>query len=385
MEIYINNYAALSSLGFFSATESLNWDKIPNFEFYKEDSGRKSIVAKLADDLIKKSEKYIPEQYLRADRIVKYANYLALATVSANEEFKSNKNLGVFIGSSRAATGIFEELHSRYIKGERLPAATSPLTTHANVASAVAASLDLNSVAIEHSVTCSSGLFSLLDAQAWIKSGTLERAIAGGVEASLTDFTLAQMQSLKIYSNEKSYPYSLPFAKNQEKNTFVLGEGGALFMLSNKAVPASPNYKILGFGLGYENSNSLVGISKSGDSLRLAMQKAIKERNIQPDLIIAHAPGTVSGDNAEASAIRELFPKKTPYIFSSKFLFGHTLGASGTLSLALACDILNKQRVPEFPYETIWGEQDRPEKINTILVNATGFGGTSVCLVIEKV
>jgi 3-oxoacyl-(acyl-carrier-protein) synthase len=214
----------------------------------------------------------------------------------------------------------------------------------------------------------------------------IDSAIAGGVEAPITDFTLAQMLALKIYTPYDTYPFSRPFELYPNHNSFVLGEGAGLFRLGTQRLKGGNNqFEIIGYGVGYENAESLVAISKDGDALAKAMQSAVKQAGVMPDLICAHAPGTILGDQSESRAIKTIFSDNLPYVFSTKFLFGHTLGSSGALSLAYACKLLETQKIIPFPYKTIWGEQNVPKDIKTILVNATGFGGTAVSLMISRV
>jgi 3-oxoacyl-(acyl-carrier-protein) synthase len=77
----------------------------------------------------------------------------------------------------------------------------SPTTTLGNISSWVAHDLQSSGPEISHSITCSTALHALLNGVAWLKAGMADKFLVGGTEAPLTDFTIAQMRALKIYSN----------------------------------------------------------------------------------------------------------------------------------------------------------------------------------------
>ena len=117
------------------------------------------------------------------------------------------------------------------------------------------------------------------------------------------------------------------------------------------------------------------------------MQKSMKMaiKDLEPksiDAIVVHAPGTIKGDNSELMAIKEIFKDKTPHLISTKFQTGHTLGASGGLSLDLAIEMIHRNELISFPYDSNNGT--KPSQVNTVLINAIGFGGNAVSLVITK-
>lgn len=368
-ETYIHDYACVSNLGFFSNKKlGLVSAENNNFTF---DKNNKVNIARIEPKLIEQV-KDLSKRHEKLDRTTQIALYLA-------QTFKENvKECGISIGSSRAATGNFEKYHKSFIESAdgRISALTSPLTTHGNVSSAVAGYLNNNEgINIEHSVTCSSGAYSILDAVAWISAGFVNNFIAGGVEAPLTDFTISQMKALKIYSESECYPFQ------NKNNTFVLGEGGALFSLSAEKKESS--ICISGFGTAHEKTNSLTDMSLNAFHIQSAMKKAMKG-NGSPDIILAHAPGTLKGDLSELKAIREVFSNNMPYIYSSKFTHGHTFGASGPISLALAIEILSSQKIPSLSYKNAIGTQETPDVINSILINSTGFGGNAVSILVKR-
>ncbi|MGD0711679.1 MAG: beta-ketoacyl synthase N-terminal-like domain-containing protein, partial [Bacteroidales bacterium] len=142
---------------------------------------------------------------------------------------------GVNFGSSRGSTATFEKLHEGFLKDEfrQTSVFTSPLTTLGYVSNQVASYLNLTGPVINTSVTCSTGIQAICNAIAWIRSGMANRFIVGGTEAPLTDFTIAQVEALGIYTKlfEDEYPCAPLSSERKGKNTFALGEGAAAFAI----------------------------------------------------------------------------------------------------------------------------------------------------------
>jgi 3-oxoacyl-(acyl-carrier-protein) synthase len=206
--------------------------------------------------------------------------------------------------------------------------------------------------------------------------------IAGGAEAPLSDFTIAQMRALRIYSEEiGSFP-SLPIEKNKKTNSLVLGEGAAVFCLE-KDKGQYRQATIQGFGFSTELIEHNVSLSAEAECLKEAMKMALKNAKLETvDSIVMHAPGTLKGDESEYKAIQHLFGEKTPHLISTKYTTGHTFGASGAISIELAILMLKNKKLINLPYESFSvGNKNNPKNI---MVNATGFGGNAVIIILTK-
>lgn len=290
-------------------------------------------------------------------------------------------------GSSRGATGIWEANFAQFQEDKTVPIKSSPLTTLGNISSHVAQHFKLKGFHIDHSITCSSGLQALANGMAWLKSGLTKKFLAIGTEAPLTPFTIAQMAVLGIYSKEQdSFPCKPCSNAEQKTNTFVLGEGAVSISLAHKK-PVKGDVVILGIGTASEQINNLTSISKNGTAFAESMKKAIKDAQLKPkdvDIIIPHSPGTYQGDQAEKTAIESVIGNVKIPVINHKFLTGHTLGASGLLSVELAYYILQHNMKISFPYPSLY-----PRLSNTgsqhILINAMGFGGNAVSIMLKKV
>ncbi|TBW29881.1 beta-ketoacyl synthase N-terminal-like domain-containing protein [Gramella sp. KN1008] len=288
---------------------------------------------------------------------------------------------GINIGSSRGATGLFEKYHSEYIKTGKTSTYTSPSTTLGNISSWVAQDLQLEGPQFSHSVTCSTGMHSILNSVAWIRSGMAKAFIAGGSEAPLTGFTLAQMKAMKIYAqNNQKYPCrSLDMEKTV--NTMILSEAAGLVSLEESTI-SNPEAFIKGVGYANEKLKHGASLSKKGICLQKSMKMAIEDSGkVEVDAVVMHAPGTIGGDRSEINAMREIFADKLPPVTSNKWKVGHSFAASGILSLQMAVMMLQHQEFLPVPFSNF---QQKPEKLENILVNSVGFGGNAVSLLVGR-
>jgi len=287
-------------------------------------------------------------------------------------------DFGVNIGSSRGATELFEKHHRDFIETGRTKTLASPTTTLGNIASWVAHDLKSAGPEISHSITCSTALHALLNGVAWLRSGMAEKFLVGGSEAPLTPFTVAQMQAMKIYAKENAdFPCRAgDFDKKQ--NTMILGEGASVCCLEK----GTDNALAIIEGIGYatEILAHPVSISAEADCFQKSMKMALADTDLKTvDAIVMHAPGTVAGDLSEFKAIQKIFGENLPLLTTNKWQAGHTFGASGMLSVEMAVMMLRHNRFIPTPFSS---ESSKPLK--KILVNAVGFGGNAVTVLLAK-
>ncbi|MDU0371477.1 beta-ketoacyl synthase N-terminal-like domain-containing protein [Hymenobacter endophyticus] len=305
---------------------------------------------------------------------------------------QSADNLAVSIGSSRGATGRLEEFHAEFLAEGAVSAVASPLTTLGNVASWVA--FDAGSTggtALSHSSTCSSAFQALGNATAWLRAGMATRFLAGGAEAPLTSFTLAQMQAIGIYSPLAAAAWPCRPGAGRP-STFVLGEGAAVFALEKVSradlatePPTRPVFLLEGVGFGFEAIGSKTGLSPEGQHFQQAIRQVLGQAGVSPaevDAVVLHSPGTPAGDAAERAALHAVFGEHLPPLLSNKWLLGHTLGASAALSLDFALHILETQQWPAVPFATDLAVPTL-QPIRRILVNAAGFGGNAASALVS--
>lgn len=337
-----------------------------------------SISAKEKIQALKQSN----SQYKSLDYSVLFAIYAARGAI-ALAKWDASDNFGVNIGSSRGAAHLYESNHENFLKNKRVEPLSSPTTTLGNISSWVAHDLQTKGPEISHSITCSTALHALLNGIAWINSGMSDQFLVGGSEASLTPFTIAQMQALKVYAKVQA-PGDFPCKAldlSKTVNTMVLGEAAAMCCLE-KGIKTNALAIIEGIGYATEMLEHSVSISTEAECFKTSMEMAIGLNNPEDiDVIVTHTPGTIKGDSAELKAIEKVFLGALPILTTNKWKVGHTLGASGMLSIEMAVLMLQNQKVIPVPYIKA---QKQLKGINKILINAVGFGGNAVSVLLSK-
>lgn len=321
------------------------------------------------------------QKYKSLDDSVLYAIHASRKAIAA-AGWDRNDNFGVNIGSSRGATALFEKYHKDFLNRHKTQTLASPTTTLGNISSWVAHDLQTQGPEISHSITCSTALHALLNGVAWIGSGMTNKFLVGGSEASLTAFTIAQMQAMKIYAEDYTANYpckTLDFTKT--RNSMVLGEGASMACLE-KGIVKNSLATIQGIGYATEPLQHNISISTNADCFQRSMSMALGDLNPdEVDVVVMHAPGTIKGDTSEFNAIKKVFYNKTPALTSNKWKVGHTFGASGMLSVELAIMMLRYQQFIEVPFTAA---EKTPSSIDHVMINAVGFGGNAVSVLLSR-
>jgi 3-oxoacyl-(acyl-carrier-protein) synthase len=160
----------------------------------------------------------------------------------------------------------------------------------------------------------------------------------------------------------------------------VLGEGAGMACLKLGYVPDALAY-IEGIGYATEVLKHSVSISAEADCMQKSMRMALE--GIDPndiDAVVMHAPGTVKGDTSEYAAVQQVFGTNLPLLTTNKWKIGHTFGASGLLSLEFAVMMLQHNHFIPSPFMP----QRAGRPLKKILVNAVGFGGNAVSVVVSR-
>ncbi len=416
-KIAITSIASFSSLGKTSAEVWKEYLNPRSLIIEKPLGNIKALVTPLSETLANEV------QTLR-DSDVKYKsldNSVLYAILASREAVKkagwNDSKFGVNIGSSRGATQLFEKHHQEFLETGKAPTLTSPTTTLGNISTWVAHDLKSKGPELSHSITCSTALHALLNGIAWLQAGMADKFLVGGSEAPLTAFTIAQMQALKIYANSKE---SLRQAQcdnhigrhNQDaqcqselacadkgsiedllyydcraldltktKNSLVLGEGAAMACLEIGEHKNALGY-ITGFGYATDDLQHSISITDEAECFQKSMKMALKNISLdQVDVIVMHAPGTVKGDKSEYKAIQKVFNNHLPMLTTNKWKVGHTFGASGILSIEMALLMMEHQQFIGVPFVT---EPNPRKAIRNVLINAVGFGGNAVSVLLSR-
>ncbi len=376
---------AISSLSALGSDQEVIWSNYQNHAHFiteRRFENFSALVAQISEeDRVKIAQLRQSEaKYKNLDDSVLYALFVAREAIQ-KAHWKSEESFGINIGSSRGATTLFEKYYKDFLENNHAETLSSPTTTLGNISSWIAHDLQTNGPEISHSITCSTGLHSLLNGVAWINSGMSSKFLVGASEAALTGFTVAQMKALKIYAQKNNEYPCKAFDLEKKKNTMVLGEAAAVLCLE-EGEKETAIAQIKGIGYATEILEHNISISTEATCFQKSMKMALGKTPIDEiDAIVMHAPGTIKGDLSEVKAIQKLFCNKVPFLTTNKWKLGHTFASSGVLSIELAILMLQNQQIISVPYTP---KQKTPKRLHKILVNAVGFGGNAVSVLLTK-
>lgn len=257
----------------------------------------------------------------------------------------------------------------------------------------IAEALSIDGFITTLSTACSSAANALMLGARMIRSGRLDRVLAGGCE-SLTKFHLNGFNALKILDKEPCKPF------DRNRAGINLGEGAAYLVLESeetlRITGNQPLCELAGWGNACEAFHQTAS-SPDGTGAYLAMEKALKMSGLEPsqiDYINAHGTGTDNNDLSEGKAIERLFGEKIPYVSSTKPFTGHTTSAAGSTEAILSVFCLQHQVIwPNLHFNIPMEElhftpvksliTNRP--VNTVMSNSFGFGGNDTSLIFKKI
>lgn len=386
-KIAITSLSSLSALGKNPNEIWNNYLSDKSFIDYREFNGQYKPVAQIPQEV-----KFQLNQLRNSDSKYKALDETVLMAILASREavkmagWNSGENFGINIGSSRGATQLFENHHKEFIETGKTATLTSPTTTLGNISSWVAHDLKSKGLAISHSITCSTALHAILNAVAWLQSGMATKFLVGASEAPLTNFTLAQMDALKIYSKEQDEYPCKALDLEKKKNTMVLGEAVSVACLELGEKENALAY-VEGIGYATDDLEHNISISEEAKCFQESMKMALQNTPLEEvDAIVMHAPGTIKGDLSEYKAIQKVFcklgsePVEVPLLTTNKWKLGHTFGTSGMLSIELAIMMMQNNTFIPVPFIA---KQTQAKPIKKVLVNAVGFGGNAVSVLLS--
>lgn len=321
----------------------------------------------------------------------------AIADSGLEAESISHPATGLIAGSGGGSPfnqvegmNVLKERGIRRVGAFRVPRIMSS-TVSANLCTA----FSIKGINFSITSACATSAHSIGAAAEQIAWGNQDVMFAGGGEEESAELTLFfdAMGALSSKYNDAPETASRPFDANRDG--FIAAGGGGMLVLEEYEHARARGAKIYAEVIGYgANSDGADMVAPSGEGARRCMQLALKDIDRPVDYINAHGTSTPAGDITELEAIREVFGEDVPPISSTKSLTGHSLGATGAqeaiYSLLMMQDgfISGTANITEldpgaegFPIV----RETREAKLDVVLSNSFGFGGTNASLVFGRV
>ena len=321
----------------------------------------------------------------------------AIEDAGLTEEQISNLRTGIVAGSGGGSPQ--DQLESNDIAREkgvkRVGPYRVPRTMASSVSACLATAFKIKGINYSISSACATSAHCIGNAAELIQMEKQDLIFAGGSESE--HWTLShQFDAMGALSSKyNDSPGKASRAYDADRDGFVAAGGGGMLVVEALDHALQRGAKIYAEVTGYgATSDGHDMVAPSGEGGARAMQIAVANLEGPVDYINAHGTSTPAGDITELNAIRSVFADNIPTINSTKSLSGHSLGAAGvheaTYSLlmmendfiAASANIENLDEGAEgFP---IARERKDNLKLNRIMSNSFGFGGTNACLVFDR-
>lgn len=337
--------------------------------------------------------------------------YAYVSTLSALKQAKlslddiaNNSRVGVVAGSGGASTSdVVTAVTALQEKGLRgVGAMAIPKTMSSTVSAALATGLKIHGPSYSLSSACATSTHCIGHAMEMIQLGKADVVLAGGGESEhwTQSCMFDGMGAMSTNFNDSPAEASRAYDKNRDG--FVIAGGGGMVVVESlehaKARGANILAEIVGYGA---SSDGAQMVAPSGDGAVLCMQQALEQAkqnaNIGKDgidYINTHGTSTPLGDITELNAIKKAFDgTPTSAISSTKSMTGHSLGAVGAQEVIYCllmmehnfiAPSINIKEIDDGAKEFDIVQTARTQKVNTVLTNSFGFGGTNASLVLKK-
>ncbi|GAA3470106.1 beta-ketoacyl-[acyl-carrier-protein] synthase family protein [Nonomuraea roseola] len=243
---------------------------------------------------------------------------------------------------------------------------------------------------------CASGSEAIAYGLDLIRLGRADVVVAGGAEACVHPLTLAGFSQARALSRRNDEPERASRPFDVARDGFVMAEGAGLVVLERAEFAAARGARVLARLAGAGITSNAVHITASGlDGQSRAVAIALREADVSPEdvgHVSAHATSTPEGDVVEAQAIVKSIGAHPP-VTAIKSMLGHLCGAAGGVAAVAAVRSLVDGRIPAtlnldsqdpaIELDVVTGSP-RPLPDGAVIVNAFGFGGHNVTLVLSR-
>src|SRR3954447_3333235 len=311
----------------------------------------------------------------------------------------SNERTGIIMGSGGPSTrSIVEAADTARAKGpKRVGPFAVPKAMSSTASATLATWFKIKGVNYSISSACATSNHCIGNAFEIIKGGRQDIIFAGGSEE--LDWTLSvlfdAMGAMSTRFNDR--PATASRAYDVNRDGFVIAGGAGVVVLEELEHAKARGARIYGEIAGYgATSDGYDMVAPSGEGAERCMRMALQSVKAPVDYINPHATSTPVGDLKEIEAIREVFGAgdKCPPISATKSLTGHSLGATGVQEAIYSLLMMNNGFICESAHideidpavadMNIVRQRIDNARINTVLSNSFGFGGTNATIVLQR-
>ncbi len=319
----------------------------------------------------------------------------------------SRDRVAVSLGNGIGGLEIFCDSHAKMLQSgpDRMPPMTVPLMIANEAAANVSMRFGINGPSFTQVTACASGTDAIGQAMDMIRLGRADVVVAGGTEASITEFAMGGFCRLKALStarNDDPTKASRPFDKDREG--FVIGEGAGIIVLEDYEAAVKRGARIYAIAAGYGatcDANHLTAPHPEGIFGAQALRIALDDAGLLASGVgyyNAHGTSTQMNDPIETSMVKQTFGEfaKKLKISSTKSMTGHCLGAAGAIEAIVCIKALQTGYLPptinlDSPDLVAGCDLDYipnvalHQQVEAALTASLGFGGHNGALAFKRV
>jgi 3-oxoacyl-[acyl-carrier-protein] synthase II len=353
-----------------------------------------------------------PEKWIQKRETRQMDRFIQFAIAAADEAMKDAgleisdelaPHVGTIVGSGLGGLETLEK--TRDIVNTKGPRRISPYFIPALVSNLAPGQISIRHNAKGPCITttsaCASASHALGDALRWIQRGEADAIIAGGAEATITELGVGGFIAMKALSTRNDDPTKASRPFDKDRDGFVVGEGAGILVLEELEFAKARGARIYAELTGYGATSDAFHItapSADAASATRCMKNCITDAGLNLEdvhYVNAHGTSTPINDPLETKAIKQAFGDQAykVAVSSTKSMTGHLLGAAGALEAILGIKAITHQVIPA----TINLDEPDPEcdldyvphtpretRIDNIISNSLGFGGTNATIAISK-
>ncbi|HEX2492976.1 MAG TPA: beta-ketoacyl-ACP synthase I [Steroidobacter sp.] len=320
----------------------------------------------------------------------------AIADSGLTQTQISNPRTGLIAGSGGASSAnIVEAADILRARGIRKVGATRvPRTMGSTVAACLATTYQIKGVSYAITSACATSAHCIGSAAEQIAFGKQDVMFCGGGEEEHWSLTALFDAMGALSSARNAAPESASRAYDKSRDGFVIAGGGGMIVLESlehaRARGARIYAELVGYGVTADGADM---VQPSGEGAVRCMRQALATVTRPIDYVNAHGTSTPLGDAIELQAVREVFGASMPPISSTKSLTGHSLGAAGVQE-AIYCLLMmrdgflagsaNIDELDPACADAPILRATRQARVDTVMSNSFGFGGTNATLVFGR-
>ncbi len=309
----------------------------------------------------------------------------------------SDPRIGLIAGSGGGSTATIvdaaDTLRERGVK--RIGAFAVPKSMSSTISACLATPFGIRGVNYSISSACATSAHCIGAAADQILAGRQDIVFAGGAEEEHWSLSMLfdAMGALSSKYNETPERASRPY--DTDRDGFVIAGGAGMLVVEELEHARKRGAPILAELVGFgSTSDGHDMVAPSGEGAVRCMQQAIEGVDTPIDYINAHGTSTRAGDVTELNAIHEVFGDAMPPVASTKSMTGHSLGGAGVqeaiyslymMDGGFIAPSINIENIdPEAAERPIVTALREPARLDTILSNSFGFGGTNASLTFRR-